>query len=102
MILPHRLTIGVSVAATFVATAAMGEEPLKKKQLPTREACQLICVLGTTKPKLEGTEKDQFNACANAKLCVPGEIHYYAHEHLPEWYLRQLDPSGRFGPEHKS
>jgi hypothetical protein len=74
--------------AMSLACSAYGEEG--KKPL-TREACRQFCAMGASKQKLGGTEKDSFNACADAKLCSDPNTHYYVKEYIPEDLLKYFN-----------
>lgn len=80
----------IATTATLVyfvfVPLAQCEEPAKSK--PTKEACQMACFLGSTKPKLDGKDKELFNQCADAKYCSDPDTHYYAVEparSTPSW-----------------
>lgn len=79
--LPTAVAFGLAAMIASPADAA----PLKKL---TKEFCAEYCKLGTAKQQLFGQEKENFNTCANANLCVYNR-HYYAGEQMNKEWLRQ-------------
>ncbi len=87
------LPLGLGLAV-MVGSPANTAPPDKK--LLTREFCAEYCKLGTSTQPLFGQEKENFNTCANANLCVYNR-HYYADEQMnKEWLKRWRE---LLGPE---